>query len=112
MNFMKKIMVLLFSIIFIIFFSLTVTAEDGKKVYDKKCASCHGKDGKGNAAMVKMLKVDISLLDIVDKGTLGKSDDELVSVTTKGSNKMPAYGKELRDEEINGVVSYIRSLAK
>ena len=98
-------------IIFILSFSLAY-AEDGKKVYDKKCASCHGKDGKGNAAMVKMLKVDISLLDIVDKGTLGKSDDELVSVTTKGSNKMPAYGKELRDEEINGVVSYIRSLAK
>lgn len=109
---MKKKMSILLAIIFILFFSLTVVAEEGKKIYDKKCASCHGKDGKGNAAMVKMLKVAISLLDIVDKGTLDKSDDELVSVTTKGSNKMPAYGKELKDEEINGVVSYIRSLAK
>lgn len=112
MKFMKKIMVLLFPIIFTLFFSLTVAAEDGKKIYDKKCASCHGKDGKGNQAMVKMLKVDISLLDIVDKGTQDKTDEELISVTTKGLNKMPAYGKELKDEEIKGVISYIRSLAK
>lgn len=112
MNFMKKIIVLLFPIIFTLFFSLTVAAEDGKRVYDKKCASCHGKDGKGNAAMVKMLKVDISLLDIVDKVTLDKSNEELASTTSKGLNKMPAYGKELKDEEIKGIISYTRSLAK
>lgn len=111
-EFMKKKMILLFPIIFTIFFSLTVAAEDGKKIYEKKCASCHGKDGKGNQIMLKMLKVDISLLDIVDKGTLDKTDDKLVSITAKGINKMPAYGKELKDEEIKGVISYIRSLAK
>lgn len=100
------------SVIFILFFSLTIAAEDGKKVYDKKCASCHGKDGKGNAAMLKMLKVDASLLNLIDKGTQDKTDEELVSITSKGLNKMPAYGKELKDEEINGIVSHIRSLAK
>ncbi len=97
--------------IFILSFSLTY-AEDGKKIYDKKCASCHGKDGKGNQAMLKMLKVDASLLNLIDKGTLDKSDEELVSIASKGLNKMPAYGKELKDEEIKGIVSYIRSLAK
>lgn len=109
---MKKKMILLLPIIFTIFFSLTVAAEDGKKIYDKKCASCHGKDGKGNAAMLKMLKVDISLLNLIDKGTQDKTDEELISTTTKGINKMPAYGKELKDEEIKGIISYFRSLAK
>lgn len=111
-EFMKKIIILLLSIIFIILFSLTVAAEDGKKIYDKKCASCHGKDGKGNQAMLKMLKVDASLLNLIDKGTLDKSDEELVSIASNGLNKMPAYGKELKDEEIKSVVSYIRSLTK
>lgn len=98
-------------IIFILSFSLAY-AEDGKKVYDKKCTTCHGKDGKGNRAMLKTLKVNASLLDLLDKETLDKSDEELISIISKGINKMPAYGKALKDEEIKDVISYIRSLVK
>ena len=107
----KSKLIILCLIIFAFSFSL-VYAENEKKIYDKKCASCHSKDGKGNAAMVKMLKVDASLLNLIDKGTQDKTDEELVSVTTKGLNKMPAFEKSLKNEEIRGIISYIRSLAK
>lgn len=107
----KSKLIILCLMIFTFSFSLAY-AEDGKKIYDKKCASCHGKDGKGNVAMLKMLKVDVSLLNLIDKETQDKMDEELVSIVVKGLNKMPAFGKNLKNEETRGVVFYIRSLAK
>jgi len=108
----KSKLIFLCSMIFVFLFSVTASANDGKKIYDKKCASCHGKNGKGNASMVKMLKVDLSLFDLIDKVTLDKTDEDLISIITKGINKMLAYGKELKNEEIKGVITYIHSLAK
>lgn len=105
-------LILLCSVIFMLLISFATATEDGKKIYEKKCTTCHGKDGKGNRAMLKTLKVDASLLDLLDKGTLEKSDEELISIISKGINKMPAYEKALKDEEIKDVISYIRSLVK
>jgi mono/diheme cytochrome c family protein len=84
-----------------------------KNIYDKKCASCHGKDGKGKPSLVKMFKTELSLLDLIDKETLDKTDDDLVLITSKGiKNKMPAFRAELKEEEIKDVITYIRSLSK
>ena len=110
MEFMKKKIILLLPITFMLFSSLTVAAEDEKKIYDKKCASCHGKDGKGNAAMIKMLKADASLLDLQDKATLDKSDEELISIIFKGVNKMPAYKGKISDKIIAEIAAYIKTL--
>lgn len=107
----KSKLIILCLMIFTFSFSLAY-AENDKKIYDKKCAPCHGKDGKGNVAMLKMLKVDASLLNLVDKETQDKTDEDLVSIVVKGLNKMPAYGKNFKNEEIKGIVSYIRTLAK
>jgi len=40
------------------------------------------------------------------------TDAELTDIITKGKNKMPAYEKTLKAEEIKGLVAYIRSIAK
>lgn len=81
------------------------------KLYAQKCASCHGKDGKGAPAMAKMFKVDIALLDLVDEATLKKKDEELDALTAKGINKMPAYADKMKAEEISALTKYFRSLA-
>ena len=87
-------------------------APDGAaKTYGAKCASCHAKDGKGNAAMAKAFKVDMAALDMTKKATLDKSDADLDKVIADGLNKMPAYKGKLTDAEITGVTAYIRSLA-
>jgi mono/diheme cytochrome c family protein len=39
------------------------------------------------------------------------SDAELAGIIADGKNKMPAYGKSLKAEDIKGLVAYIRSLA-
>ncbi|MBI4378598.1 MAG: cytochrome c [Nitrospinae bacterium] len=106
-------LILLFLVIFLPFFSQTAGADNVKKIYEKKCASCHGKDGKGNPSLVKMFKTELSLLDLIDKETQGKTDEDLVLITSKGiKNKMPAFRAELKEEEIKDVIVYIRSLPK
>jgi mono/diheme cytochrome c family protein len=41
-----------------------------------------------------------------------QSDEELADVIESGKNKMPAYGKTLKPDEIKAIIAYIRSLVK
>lgn len=88
-------------------------AEDAvKTLFNQKCSTCHGKDGKGNPAMAKMFKLEPSALDLTSKTTSAKKDEDLIATTTKGHGKMPAYGAKLKPEEITSLVMYIRNLSK
>ena len=82
--------------------------ELGKKVYAAKCASCHGPDGKGNAKMSEMLKVNIPHLS--DSGR--KSDAELLKLLAEGKKPMPSFAKALSKDEMEAVLSYAKALAK
>lgn len=79
----------------------------GKKVYAKKCASCHGADGKGNAKMAKMLKVEIPALATV----AAKSDAELAKFVSEGKKPMPSFAKSLSKDEIEAVVHFVKTFA-
>jgi len=93
--------------------SLARAADDaGAKVYAAKCASCHGKDGKGNPAMAKVFKVEPDKLNLLADATLAKPDADLIKTTTDGSGKMPAYKGKLTDAEIAQTIAYVRSLGK
>ena len=85
-------------------------AKEGKAIYGKLCASCHGADGKGNPAMTKVFGE--KELNIVDQETMKKSDDELLKVIVQGKGKMPASGKNLSKQEQKQVLDHVRSLAK
>ena len=76
-----------------------------------KCAGCHGKDGKGNAVMVKALKVDLAALSLVDAASLAKKDEEWVKLTLDGQGKMPAQKGKIKDEDVKALVAYVRGLA-
>ncbi len=88
--------------------SLGGDLEVGKKVYEQKCASCHGADGKGNAKMEQALKVKIPDL------TAGpvKADADLLKIISEGKRPMPSFGKSLKKDELQGVVGFTKSLAK
>jgi cytochrome c6 len=89
--------------------ALAADAPAGKAVYEKSCVSCHGKDGKGNPAMAKVLGE--KGLDLTSKETKQKSDEQLLKVIAEGAGKMPAQ-KSLSKDEQKEVLSYTRSLAK
>jgi len=86
-------------------FTAWAPAETGADVY-KKCAVCHGADGKGQTPMGKTMK----LRDLASPDVQKQTDAELTTIITKGKNKMPAYDGKLTKEQIDEVVKYIRTL--
>lgn len=82
-----------------------ITAE---KYYASKCASCHGKDGKGSEKMAKMLKVDAKELDLVSSDD---SDEEFLKATLEGKGKkMPAYKDKLKGLDPKELLAYVKTL--
>lgn len=109
---MKKSEVCLGVLIFALAPATQLFAADapaGKAIYDKQCIGCHGADGKGNPAMIKVMGE--KGLNITGTETKKKSDEELLKVIAQGAGKMPA-AKGLTPADQKQVLSYTRSLAK
>ena len=108
---MKKINIQMFAtttaIAAIFVLSVPAQAQNASEaVYKSKCAACHGPDGSGSAMGKKLGVHDFQTVDVPKM-----SDAELAGIIADGKNKMPAYGKSLKAEDIKGLVAYIRSLA-
>jgi cytochrome c6 len=91
---------------------LTLTAvgafaqSDTEALYKSKCQACHGADGKGDTVVGKKLGAK----DFQSPEVAKMSDTELFDITKNGKNKMPPYDKKLTDDQIKGLIKYIRSL--
>ena len=83
-------------------------AAAGKETYDKKCASCHGADGKGDEKMAGKLKLELSKLDLAKMGE--KSDADMQKLMNEGKKPMPAYAGKLDAAAIDNVLAYSKSL--
>jgi mono/diheme cytochrome c family protein len=90
-------------------------AEEGKKLYGQFCASCHGQSGKGDGPAAAALNPKPR--NHTDKEYMSQmSDDEMLKVIKNGgasvgkSPLMPPWGASLKDEQIQDVIAYIRSL--
>jgi cytochrome c6 len=83
-----------------IVFALAGSAHASAELYAKKCASCHGKDGKPTAVGQKMGAHDL--------GATKLSEVELVTVITNGKNKMTAYKDKLTEAEIQSLAKYVK----
>jgi cytochrome c6 len=76
-----------------------------KDLFSSRCAMCHGADGHGSD-MGKSLKVK----DLTSKEVQSQSDAELAHVISEGKNNMPPFKGSLKEEEIKGVIQYLRTL--
>lgn len=83
-----------------------------KQVYSIDCAMCHGANGNGKTDLATSMK--LTLGDWTDSKSLtGKTDDQLAAFIRKGNDKMPPEDKSrATDDEVKGLVSYIRGFAK
>ena len=80
----------------------------GKAAYDKSCKSCHGADGTPNAAVAKMMKVDMK--DLKSSDVQAVSDDDLKKIITDGKGKMKPMSAAAASAA--DIVAYIRTWKK
>ncbi len=83
--------------------SSSAVAQDAAATYKAKCAMCHGADGKGGKMGTR---------DFASPEVKAETDAQLTDIITKGKGKMPSYSGKLSDADIQGMVAYVRSLAK
>ena len=82
---------------------------DAAEVYAKNCASCHGKDGKGETTMGKKAKVK----DYTDaKAQESFTDAEALKVILEGKEKMKGYKDKITAEEAAEQVKFVRAFKK
>ncbi len=83
---------------------LMAEGVDGKALYDKKCALCHGKDGVAK----KMAEPSGNFNDAAWQE--GASLDMILEVIAKGKGKMPKNEGKLSDEEMKAIADYVKTL--
>jgi cytochrome c553 len=109
---MKKI--IMFAAVLGFTATLTASASDAKGNWDALCAKCHGADGKGQTNIGKRLGVK----DYTDPQVQAALKDEAVVKAIKEGLKdkdgkilmKPTAG--LSDDEVNGLVAYMRAFKK
>ena len=78
-------------------------------IYSRRCASCHGKDGRADTVKGKLR----SARNLTDPQWQAEvSDERIFNSIMNGKGKMPSYGKKITEAEINSLVSYVRGLKK
>jgi mono/diheme cytochrome c family protein len=82
--------------------------SSGEAVYKAKCQSCHGAEGTPNPGIAKAMGVKPAS----DPTVKADSEAKMITITTDGKGKMPAYKGKLTDAEIKDAVDYFRTFAK
>ena len=80
----------------------------GEATYKAKCQSCHGAQGVPNPGIAKAMGVKPAS----DPSVKSLSEAQMITDTTNGKAKMPAFKGKLTDAEIKASVDYFRTLGK
>jgi mono/diheme cytochrome c family protein len=89
-------------------------AARGKEVYARYCTGCHGVDGRGEAKTFRPNVGNLAVKEFLDR----VSDDYLFAAIKLGgaavgkNATMPAWGKQLDDDQIWDVVAFVRTLGR
>jgi mono/diheme cytochrome c family protein len=90
--------------------SSTESIDEGKSLYIKHCASCHGKTGIGDGPKAKL--IDTYSGDLTSSAYQSQCDGEHFYKTLVGRGDMPAYKDKLSEEDIWNIVNYMQSFKK
>ena len=106
---MKKVLSLIIAVLAIP--ALSAVAADGKAIYEKDCAKCHGKDGKGVTVMGKKVGAknytDAKVQDALTDAAAIKAVKEGYKDKDGKVIMKPADGTS--DDDIKAVVAYLRT---
>lgn len=89
---------------------------EGKALFMKHCAPCHGEGGQGDGQYVAM-NLEPAPANLASADFQGKVSDKTIFQSIKSgtakmgkSNLCPPWGHTLSDEEIGWLISFIRTL--
>lgn len=104
----RKIQTAFFFTSAFLFGTLIARAQgQAEATYKMKCQTCHAADGAGSEVGKKL-----GTHDFHSSQVQGESDADLTQIIAKGKNKMPAYEKSLKPDEIKGLVAFVREIGK
>jgi mono/diheme cytochrome c family protein len=86
--------------------------NDGARIYKRACIACHEMDGSGAPRIYPPLPGNANLQSAIPANTLRIILDGAQTVTTPrapNAGSMPAYAKDLSDQEVADVATYIRN---
>jgi cytochrome c6 len=86
-------------------------ARTPQEIFEKRCAKCHGSDGKAQTKKGRELKAKDFTKPRFQQRT---TDKEIVDAITDGlrKKKMPAFKNKLSPEEIQALVPFVRAFGK
>lgn len=94
--------------------ALCAAAGDGKGLYDKECAKCHGTDGKGATKMGKKYNAkdytDAKVQDALSDEAAFKAIKEGFKDKSGKTLMKPSEG--ISDDDIKAMVTYMRKFKK
>jgi mono/diheme cytochrome c family protein len=82
----------------------------GKVLWNKNCASCHGKTGLGDGVKARNLETPAG--DFSKPAYQNQTDGELFGKTKIGQGEMPKYDGKLSDEDIWAITNFSRTMKK
>lgn len=89
-----------------------IAIDNGKQLYMKKCAVCHGEKANGNGPASESFEVPP--WNFID-GTIDDVSDGYLFQKIKNGGpwfEMPPFGLALNDDDIWNIVSFLRANAK
>lgn len=90
---------------------IVIAANDPIDTFKRRCASCHGLNGKGMEKIVKKNKVKPEDMDLTAPAVVKMGDEAIAKIISNGKGKMLPFGKKLSKDEVAGLVKYIRTLS-
>jgi mono/diheme cytochrome c family protein len=93
-----------------------IRSVDGPELYRTYCASCHGKDGKGNGPAASALKATVPDLTVIARDNKGEFPVARVRrivmgegiIASHGSREMPVWGPIFHQVETDVDRGYVR----
>jgi len=86
----------------------SASTDEGKKLFEKNCASCHGPDGSGDTTVGKA----VGAKDLRSAEAKKLTDAEIRTQIEQGKNNMPPFGGSLSKVQIDSLIPYVRELSK